>query len=140
MSKKNKPKKYIYKDKDAFYAKYVFGEMTLRDVLNVILQKGYSCPPYVAISLDGDSFKEFSFKIENEELQICPRGFYFNPLQPHIFLWFNLNEQAIVREDEIEVKPLKGTKKKKAKLKFFHPGFSEKLKTVSILERTRPND
>jgi hypothetical protein len=124
--------KYIYKGKEALHAKLVFGEMTLADVLEVVCHPGYMIARNVRIQLDGGEVDEQRFRFEGDELHT------FKLIDPHEYdgptlLWFKLDEKVRVFGDVVEICPLKGTRKKLARIQFMT------LKgSVDIFERTRP--
>lgn len=142
-----KKKKYNYKNKELLYSKFIFGEMTLEDVLEVFLQPSYQSPGCVLVRLDDGEEILRHFRVVGDELHL-----FFNKEHPAVpmmrtsdyewvenwpqpTLWFSLKSRVKVRGYDIELAPLKGTKKKKACLVFSCCG-----RQISVLERTQPND
>lgn len=141
-------KKYVYENKEALYAKLIFDDLTLADVLEVMFQRGYQKPCSVLVRLeDGEELRKH-LRIVGEELHIFYNREYpaipkkrteeggWEDDWPQPTLWFKLSEKVKVRGTEIELAPFKGTRKKKAFLSF-SAGYG---KIISFLERTQPND
>jgi hypothetical protein len=144
VEKMPKPLKFNYEGKEALYAKYILSELTLRDVLYIVLRPSFPYlvavyPEHAASYVGKESNSEslHSFEVEGEELHIFNKRYYESWETRGIRLWIDINQKVRVREDEIEVKPLKGTKNKTVRIKFI--ANTKKEKTISILRRTMPN-
>ena len=134
--------KYIYKGKEALHAKLVFGEMTLADVIEVVCHPGYMIAYKVQIQLFDDEapsamespFQEQRFKVAGEEFHTLKVMFgRWQEYDGPIALWFRLDEKVRVLGDVIEIRPLKGTRKKMARLQFLTCKGA-----IDIFERTKP--
>lgn len=133
-------------ERDALYAKYMMGQFTLADVLRVVthpgLERAVNVRTVVAddagLRVQLEASPALRFKVVGNELQTYkPKSDVWSEFNGPVQLWFNLNEPVRLRNDQVEVKPLKGTKKKMAWLTFL-TGLP-KNKVVSVLERLKPS-
>lgn len=133
--------KYRYKGKEELHAKLVFGEMTLEDVLKVVWCPGYEPAREVHVTLDDDpEGVEYNFRTKDDELHTFKKKFRYSweKLGPTL-LWFKLGQRVRVYGNTVEARVLKGTRKKRARLKFMISRGPNRV-AIDILERTMPEE